>query len=159
LRFHRWSLTFPLADMNARLRIFGIVAGVSMLAVILVVFAARPKPARLINGERLANAMARYTKDLHSRGEALPPTITLDTLVAKGYLNTEDTKPMQGIDLIFHTDAVDTSPQMFLVEAHMPDGQIQVVLADGSVQQYSRSRWAEAQRNVGQQVEAPNERH
>ncbi len=145
--------------MNARLRIFGILAGLCVLAAILVVFAARPKLTPLINGERLANAMARYARDRHSRGEVLPPTITPDTLVAQGYLSAEDMKPLKGIALIFHTDAVDTNPQMILVEAHMPDGQVQAVLADGSVQQFSPSRWAEAQRNVGQQVEAPNERH
>jgi hypothetical protein len=136
--------------MSARLRIFGIVAGVSVLAVILVVFVARPKPAPLINGERLANAMARYAKDLHSRGEALPPTITADSLVMQGYLSAEDMKPLEGIPLIFHTAAVDTNPQMILLEAHMPGGQVQAVLADGSVQQFSPPRWAEAQRNVGQ---------
>jgi hypothetical protein len=145
--------------MKARVRIYGIVAGLSVLAVILILFGARPKPTPLINGERLANAMARYTADLHSRGEAVPPTITLDTLVGQGYLRAEDTKPLEGVELVFHTDAVDTNPNMFLVEARMPDGQIQVVLADGSVQQYTHSRWAEARRNVGQQVAAPNERH
>lgn len=145
--------------MNARVRNFGIVAGLCVLAVILVVFAGKPKPTPLINGERLANAMARYTRDLHSRGEVVPPTITTDTLVTQGYLSAEDMKPLQGIALIFHTDAVDTNPQMILVEAHMPDGQVQAVLADGSVQQFSPRTWAEAQRNVDQQVEAPNERH
>jgi len=32
----------------------------------------------------------------------------------------------------------------------MPDGQVQAVLADGSVQQFSRSAWATIQKNVGQ---------
>ena len=130
--------------------IFRIVGGLALLGVILVLFEARPRPTPLINGERLANAMARYTKDLRSRGEALPRTITLDTLVGQGYLSAEDTKPLQGVELVFHTDAVDTNPQMLLVVARMPYGQIQAVLADGSVQQFSPSRWAEVQRNVGQ---------
>jgi len=138
-------------------RNFGIAGGLAVLAVILILIEARPRPTPLINGQRLANAMARYTKDLHSRGEALPPTITLDTLVGQGYLSAEDTKPLQGVDLVFHTDAVDTNPQMILVEARMPDGQMQAVLADGSVQQFSRSRWAEVQKNVGQQDSAANQ--
>lgn len=140
--------------MNARVRIFGIAGGLAVLAMILIIFDARPRPTALINGERLANAMARYTKDLHSRGEALPPTITLDALVGQGYLSAEDTKPLQGFELVFHTGALDTNPQMVLVEARMPDGQMQAVLADGSVQIFSRSRWAELQRNVGQQDDA-----
>jgi hypothetical protein len=136
--------------MNARVRIFGIFGGLALLGMILILFEARPRPTPLINGERLANAMARYTKDLHSRGEALPRTITLDTLVGQGYLSAEDTKPLQGVELIFHTDAADTNPNMLLVEARMPDGQMQAVLADGSVQQFSPSAWAAIQRNVGQ---------
>ena len=136
--------------MNARVRILGIVGGLALVGLILILFEARPWPTPLINGERLANAMARYTKDLHSRGEALPRTITLDTLVGQGYLSPEDTKPLQGVELVFHTDAVDTNPQMLLVEARMPDGQMLAVLVDGSVQQFSPSRWAEIQRNVDQ---------
>jgi hypothetical protein len=136
--------------MNAKVRIFGIVVGLALLGVFLILFEARPRSMPAINGERLANAIARYMRDLHSRGEVLPRTITLDTLVGKGYLSAEDTKPLQGVELIFHTDAVDTNPQMILVEARMPDGQMQAVLADGSVQQFSPSRWAEIQRNVGQ---------
>jgi hypothetical protein len=136
--------------MNARMRIFGIAGGFAVVAVVLILFEARPRPTPLINGERLANAMARYTTDLHNRGEALPGTITLDTLVGQGYLSAEDTKPLQGVELVFHTDAVDTNPNMLLVEARMPDGQMQAVLADGSVQQFSPSRWGEVRRNVGQ---------
>jgi hypothetical protein len=136
--------------MSARVRNFTIVSGLALLTVILVFLETRPRPSPLINGERLANAMARYTEDLHSRGEALPRTITLDMLVRQGYLSVEDTKPLQGVELVFHTDAVDTNPQMLLVEARMPDGQMQAVLADGSVQQFSLARWAEVQRNVGQ---------
>ncbi len=145
--------------MNAKSRIVKIVAVLSVLALIAILFEGRPKPTPLINGEPLAKAMARYTTDLHRRGEPLPRTITLDTLVTHGYLSTEDVRPLQGIALTFHTDAVDTNPQMILVEARMPDGQVQAVLADGSVQQFSPRRWAEAQRDVGQPVAAPNERH
>ena len=144
-RLHLW-----LADMNARVRIFGMVGGLALSVVILILFQARPRSTPLINGARLANAVAQYTKDLHSRGEALPRTITLDALVGRGYLGAEDTKPLQGVELVFHTDAVDTNPQMLLVEARMADGQVQAVLADGSVQQFSPTRWAEIQRNVGQ---------
>ena len=144
--------------MKAKKYFWGIIGGITTLALVVILFQARPQPTPLMNGERLANAVARYTRDLHSRGEVLPPTITLDTLVGKGYLTAEDTKPLQGVKLIFHTDAVDTNPQMVLVEAQMPDGQMQAVLADGSVQQFSRSAWATVQKNVGQRGAAPNER-
>ncbi|HZR18413.1 MAG TPA: hypothetical protein VFE51_14060 [Verrucomicrobiae bacterium] len=90
--------------MNAKVRIFGIVGGLALLGVIFIFFEGRPRPTPLINGERLANAVARYTKDLHGRGEALPRTVTLDTLVGQGYLSAEDTKPLQGVELVFHTD-------------------------------------------------------
>jgi len=112
--------------MSARVRIFGIVGSIAVLGVILIVLEARPRPTPLINGERLANAMARYTKDLHSRGEALPRTITLDTLIGQGYLSAGDTKPLQGVELVFHTDAVDTNPQMILVEAACRTGRFKL---------------------------------
>jgi hypothetical protein len=60
---------------------------------------ARPRPVPLINGERLANAMARYTKDLHSRGEALPRTITLDTLDEPLLMPEKDAEKWKPIDL------------------------------------------------------------
>lgn len=112
---------------EANMRIFGIIGGRVILAVVLILFEARPLPTPLLNGERLAKAMARYSKDVYRRGEVLPRTITLDTLVGQDYLNAEDTKPLQGAQLVFHTDAVDMNPQMVLVEAHMPDGQISLM--------------------------------
>jgi hypothetical protein len=139
--------------MRTRSRALPLVSFAILLAVvsvIAVVFEGGPRSTLVINGDRLANALAQYTKDCRSRGEVLPPTIDLETLVSSGYLRPEDTKPLGGVQLVFHTDAVDTNPQMLLVEARIPDGQMQAVLADGSVQQFSRSRWAELCKNVGQ---------
>ena len=97
----------------------------------------------LVNGDRLVAALAQYAKDLRSHGQPLPSSVTLDTLIGSGYLRPEDAKPFEGVSVIFHSDAKEAYPQSILVEAHMPDGLVLVVLADGSVQALTPERFEE----------------
>ncbi len=103
-----------------------------------------------VNGERLIRALAQYAKDLHSHGVALPPAVSLDTLLQSGYLTPQDVEPFEGAKVTFFLGATGTNPQGVLMEAHMPDGTVQLVLADGSVQQVAQDRWEEHRKRLGQ---------
>jgi hypothetical protein len=105
---------------------------------------------------RIVNALAQYTKELRAQGAAPPKSVTLDTLVRSGFLTANDAKPFEGADVIFYTDATDTNPQSLLMEASMADGQVQAVLADGSIQQFSSKQWAEIRSSSGQPKGAGN---
>jgi hypothetical protein len=122
-----------------------ILASLGVLLAVAIVLGTRSPQNPVVNGQKLATALAQYARDCRSRGQTLPPTIPMQTLVAQGYLDPGDTKALNGIELVFHTDVDSSRPTSVLAEANTPDGQIQAVLADGSVQQFSKERWAEYQ--------------
>jgi hypothetical protein len=138
---------------EARIRrlTFGILAALAVGVVALVLFIEFGyRQQASVNGDRLVAALAQYAKDLHSHGQRLPSSVTLDTLVGGGYLQPEDAKPFAGVKLIFHSDASEADPRSILMEAHMPDGTVLAVLADGSVQALTRERFEEFSRTNGQ---------
>ena len=126
-------------------------------AVLLVIELGAPAPP-VVNGPRLVNALAQYTWDLRSRGAPTPPSVTLDTLLKSGYLTPADVKPFQGARVTFYLDASAAYPQSILMEADMPDGTVEAVLGDGSVQQFSKQKWEDALKNRGQDGAAHNQR-
>ena len=130
---------------------FATIAALVLVGVGVVVFLPfRYRQQSLVNGDRFTTALAQYVKDLRSHGQPLPPSITLDALVQSGYLQLEDAKPFEGVTVIFHSDANESHPQSLLVEAHMPDGFVLAVLADGSVQGFTPERFEAFRKNTGQ---------
>src|ERR1051326_8547122 len=89
-----------------------------------------------MNGDRFPAGLAAYARDLRSRGEQIPNSVSLDNLVRLGYLTAADAQPFEGVKLVFHSDADETHPQKILVDATMRDGTQFAVMGDGSVQQF-----------------------
>ena len=109
-----------------------------------------------IDGARLTAALARYAQDRRTLGEVPGPSVTMESLVQKGYLTPQDVKPFQGATVSFFAETGDADPQGVLVEARMPDGMVVAVLGDGSVQQFTPRRWEEHRGRIGQPVSGAN---
>jgi hypothetical protein len=141
-----------------RMSRFGVLT-VAALACVLLLTLALPKPKirkpQLVDGARIVKAFARYNKDAAQPGESPPSSVTLGALVRRGYLTSQDVKPFEGAKVTFCAGADETTPQSVVCVAQMPDGTIEVVLADGSIQGLTRSRWQEYLTNLGQ----PNARY
>jgi len=130
----------------------GIIAAV--LLVLLIYAMSGPRKASVVTGDRMVRALREYVVECRSRGVPVPPTVTLRSLVRLGHLRSEEARAFEGVELVFHTDADATRPNMILAEARMPDGSFLVLLGDGSVQQLSQERYDEQiksqrQRNSG----------
>jgi hypothetical protein len=74
-------------------------------------------------------------------------------LVGGGYLTTNDVAAFDGMEVTFFSPHDDGGPQLILAVARprTPDGQYICLLADGSVQQWSRSRYEDMRTNLGQE--------
>ena len=135
-----------------------VVAGVAV--VIIVALAASTywerKQTPFKNAPQLISALQAFSRDQATRGRASPPEISLQDLVRGGYLTTNDASGFEGMDVTFSTRADDTQPQMILARARTADGQFICLLADGSVQQFSASRYREALQNSGHPDDAAN---
>jgi hypothetical protein len=102
------------------------------------------------NAPKLITALQAFARDQSARGLQLPPEVSLQDLVARGYLPTNDVRAFAGMEVTFSTQADDTQPQTILARARTSDGQFVCLLADGSVQQFTASRLKEALEKSGQ---------
>jgi hypothetical protein len=90
-----------------------------------------------INGDQLVSALAAYKREIQSRGEKPPESVTLDELIRRGFLQEEDVSAFAGMNAIISLNADETHPQSALMEVTHPDGTKLVVQGDGTVQQVS----------------------
>jgi hypothetical protein len=104
------------------------------------------------NASKLIAALQAFSHDRVTHGQPLPQQVSLQDLVAGGYLMTNDVAAFDGIDVTFFTGASETSPQAILAVARQraDDKQVTCLLADGSVAGFSRSRYEEMLRSSGQ---------
>jgi Flp pilus assembly protein CpaB len=92
----------------------------------------------VVRFQELVSAAQSYSRDHISRGQSIPPTVTLQDLVSGGYLQAKDVRAFDGLDVAFYPTAGGNNPQAVLVRLRMADGTRMVALADGSVQQLPR---------------------
>jgi len=134
-----------------RILIFG-AAGVAVVVALVLLASAywerRQTPFQNLPG--LITALQAYVRDQRTAGRRLPAEIPLSELVRGGYLTTNDVRAFEGMDVAFSTQVDISQPQGILARARMPDGQFICALADGSVQQFSRERYEQQRKNVGQ---------
>jgi len=133
-------------------------AGIALVVIVGLVVSAywEHKQTPFQNAPKLIGALQAFARDHAATGRRLPSEVSLQDLVSGGYLTTNDVRAFAGMEVTFSTQADDTHPQMILARARTPDGQFICLLADGSVQQFSRSRYEEALR--GGQPDSPANR-
>ena len=114
------------------------VAAVVLIAASITYFTfTRPAPSRVDAPKILAAAHA-FAHDLQAHGTAVPATVGLQDLVAKGLLSPSDVSGFAGMDVMVSLNVSETDPQSVLMRVRMQDGSQIVTLADGSVQELSR---------------------
>jgi hypothetical protein len=74
--------------------------------------------------------------------------VTFSQLIAQGYLSSNVLARFGASEVTVFLHADETHPDMFLMDALMPDGSHTTLMSDGSVQGFSKSRF--------QQAAAPN---
>jgi hypothetical protein len=84
---------------------------------------------------KITAAIHAYSSKMKSENQPLPTTISLQELIAKGFLKHEDVSAFDGWNVtVSLTASADMYPQSILMSAQSSDGHQIVVMADGSVQ-------------------------
>jgi hypothetical protein len=99
----------------------------------------------------LLSALEAFSRDLTNKGQPLPPSVSLDELVSRGYISSNSVHAFEGMETRIWAKASPDVPNSVLMSARSPDGSVSAVLADGSVHQFSAQVFAEHLRNTGQQ--------
>lgn len=103
--------------------------------VVLVVVVGKPRAA--VNADEVVAAV----KNFCAAHRPLPQTVTFSQLIAQGYLGSNVLEKFGASEVTVFLNADETYPQMFLMDALMPDGSHTTLLSDGSVQGFSKSRF------------------
>ena len=103
-----------------------------VLSVLLWYFGTTKPPYPHVDAGKVIAAVHSYTKALREEGIPLPSSVSLEELVTAGFLKQEDIAGFKGIEV-----TVDFNPESsgVLMRAKQPDGTVDAVLTDGSVQQ------------------------
>jgi len=104
-------------------------------AVVMVVAGSTPEK---VNGLRFVAAARGYTRMLVASKQPIPATVSLNELLARGFLKPADVAPFQGLqtEIILTSDA--SNPRAALMRVHLSDGTDLVLFNDGSTQQVRR---------------------
>lgn len=101
----------------------------------LIYFRASNGPAGTVNGQKIVQAIANYTRDVSAQGVQVAPEISLKSLVTMRYLKASDVSGLDGLDVTVNLLADPRRPQDVLLRARLPGGEEMVTLVDGTVQQ------------------------
>lgn len=114
--------------------------GVAIMAVGAVIYLAIPDsaPPPKIDGLKITGAAIAYTRGYIARKQPLPKAVSLNELVAQGFLKPTDVAAFQGMDATLSLVSDASNPQYVLMRVRMPDGSDFELLADGSTKQLSR---------------------
>ena len=83
---------------------------------------------------KLVAAVKAFAKDLATRGQPAPATVSLRELVGSGYIAARDVRAFDGMDVTLSLAVDEIHPQEILMRVRLPDGSVIASMADGSVQ-------------------------
>jgi hypothetical protein len=112
-----------------------LIAAPAITTAYLLLAPAPPKPS--LNVSKLVEAVAAFAREQRAKGRPQPETVSLRQLLAKGYLQTNEVRAFDGVELTLGLTADETNPNSILAQAKMPDGAVLQLLGDGSAQQLS----------------------
>jgi len=123
--------------MKRLFTVVAIISGVMIAASITYFTFSRPVPGQ-VNAPHIMAAAQAYAHDLQVRGLAVPATVDLRDLVAKGLVNSADVSGFDGMQVTVSLAASIGNFQDVVMRVRLQDGSQLVALADGSIQAVSR---------------------
>ncbi len=121
-------------------RIFIAIAGLTLIMVAdsWLYFAPSSREPGHVDGLKLLAATKVYKEDLKRRGLEATASVSLKELISRGLLTDRDVSGFSGMDVSVNLSAHENRPQEVVVRSRLPDGQVIVALADGSVHEALR---------------------
>ena len=95
-------------------------------------------PLGRVDAPKIMAAAQAYAQELKANGTAVPTSVSLQTLIARGLLHPGDVSGFDGMEVSVTLGADQTRPQDVLMRARLPGGHEILAMGDGSVQQARR---------------------
>ena len=117
-----------------RSTIVGVVAIAALVSVTLTGCSEARKPV-FDSAPKLIAAAQAFVRDHQAGEQPLPPTVSLRELLEAGYLEANEVRAFEGMEIEISLATEAGNLQQILVSAQLPDGSKIALLGDGSVQQ------------------------
>jgi hypothetical protein len=108
------------------------------------------------NASKLLAALHTFSRDQLTRGRQVPPEVSLQDLLKGCYLASDDVRAFEGMDVVFFTTSDEAQPPPMLARVRMPDGTLTCLMADGSVQGLTQSRYEEYRKSLARRSGSTN---
>ncbi len=111
-----------------------------VVAVLIVAFATalliyvKFPQSNTVDAAKIFTAAQNYTRDLKKQGLAIPETVNLKELIARGFLQASDIAGFAGSEVTVALTANPNDPKAVLLRARFSDGQELLTMGDGSIQ-------------------------
>jgi hypothetical protein len=117
-------------------RSFWVLVGLvlAVVAASLLFIISRPTPPGSVNVPKLMAAAKAYAEQLKSTDAAVPAEVSLDQLISRGLLSSNDVAGFAGMKVTVALAVDAQNPSQVLMRARQPNGEEIVALNDGSVQ-------------------------
>ncbi len=113
----------------------GIALAIMIAAALIYWFATSKESSAKFNGAAIVAAARDYTRDLKSRNQPIPKSVTLDDLVEHHFLTPSQVEAFSGAKTTVMLMANMSDPASILMHVHFSDGTEFVLLTDGNVLQ------------------------
>ncbi|MBI3853835.1 MAG: hypothetical protein HY298_26720 [Verrucomicrobia bacterium] len=91
-----------------------------------------------LDGKKITAAVQAYSGKMKLQNQNVPPSVSLQELITKGFLKHEDVSAFDGMEVTVYLAVDETNPQAVLMRARLSDGGQIGALADGSIHQVSK---------------------
>ncbi len=105
---------------------------IAVVATILIIYV--KSPGAQVDAPKIFAAAQNYTRDLKRQGVAIPDSVNLKELIARGFLQSSDVAGFVGSDVTVALTANPNDHRVVLLRARFPDGQELLTMGDGSIQ-------------------------
>jgi hypothetical protein len=122
---------------NKKLAIIAAIAVGFIVVYVIVLEVLVGKSKTTVNAGEIVAAVESFC----ATHKPLPQTVTFSQLIAQGYLGSNMLEKFGASEVTVFLNADENHPQLFLMDALMPDGSHVVAMSDGSVQGFSKSRF------------------
>ena len=103
------------------------------IAIVLLIYVRFPQSGK-VDAQKISAAAQTYTRELKRQGRAIPESVNLKELIARGLLQTSDATGFAGSEVTVSLTANLNDPNAVLMIARFPDGQELLAMGDGSIQ-------------------------
>jgi hypothetical protein len=132
------KLSIPESPVKRMAVTIGAAAAIMVAAGFIYLLSSSDTSSEKVDAPRIVAAAHAYTRQLIAAKLPIPRTVSINELLAHGFLKSADVGPFMGLDAVIILTSDASNPRAALMRVRMQDGTDLLLFNDGSTQQIAR---------------------